>query len=83
MLVANREVHKVKRKREYIHIEVSKEKLKEYQKKISKSMNYERSYDNDETWEGNDQKEFGEELRRIEKTLDDKDGNEINIDRTK
>ena len=57
MLVASREIYKVnrKRKREYTQYEGSKEEIKEYQKKRSKPMNYERSYDNEGNWEENDQ----------------------------
>ena len=49
ILVANREVYKLnrKRKREDVPYEVSKEETKEYQKKRSKPINYESSYDND------------------------------------
>ena len=83
MLVASREVYKVnrKRKREYTPYEVSKEEEKEYQKKRSKPMDYERRYDNDGKWEENDQEEFEEELRRIEKEMNNKDNNEMNVDR--
>ena len=67
MLVASREIYKVNRKRnrEYTPYEVSKEEVKEYQKKRSKPMDYERSYDKDGRWKENDQEEFEEELRRI------------------
>ena len=44
-------------------------------------MDYERRYDNDGKWEENDQEEFEEELRRIEKTMNNKDDNEMNVDR--
>ena len=44
-------------------------------------MDTERSYDNDGKWEENDQEEFEEELRRIEKTMNDKDEDEMNVDR--
>ena len=49
MLVASRKIYKVnrKRKRGYTSYEVSKEEVKEYQKKRSEQMNIERSYDND------------------------------------
>ena len=33
--------------------------------------------------EENDQEEFEEELRKIEKTMNDNDGNKMNIDRAK
>ena len=83
MLVTSREVYKVnrKRKREYTPYEVSKEEVKEYQKKRSKPMDTERSNDNDGKWEENDQEEFEEELRRIEMTMNDKDEDEMNVDR--
>ena len=83
MIVGSREIYKVnrKRKREYTPYEVSKEEVKEYQKKRSKPMDYERRYDNDGKWEENDQEEFEEELRRIEKTMNNKDDNEMNVDR--
>ena len=59
MLVASREIYKVnrkrKRKREYTPYDVSKEEVKEYQKKRTKPMDYERSYDKDGKWEENDQ----------------------------
>ena len=79
MLVASREIYKVnrKRKREYTPYEVSKEEVKEYQKKRSKPMNYDSSYNREENWDKNDQ----EELRRIEKTMNIKDDNEMNVDR--
>ena len=82
MLVTSREVYKVnrKRKREYTPYEVSKE-VKEYQKKRSKPMDYERQYDNEDKWEENDQEEFEDELRRIEKTMNEKDEDEMNVDR--
>ena len=52
MLVASREIYKVNRKRKRINsIWVSKEEVKEYQKKTSKPINIERSYDNDGIWE--------------------------------
>ena len=81
MLVISREVYKAIKKREYTPYEISKEEVKEYQKKRSKPMNIERSYDNDGKWEENDQEEFEEELRRIEKTMNNKDDNEMNVDR--
>ena len=83
MLVASREIYNVNRmrKREYTPYEVSKEEVKEYQKKRSKPMDYKRSYDKDGRWEENDQEEFKEELRRIEKTMNDNEGDEMNVDR--
>ena len=85
MLVASRVIYKVnrKRKRDYTPYEVSKEEVKEYQKKRSKPMDYERSYDKDEKRKENDQEEYEEEVRRIEKTMNDNDGDEMNIDRAK
>ena len=82
MLVSSREIYKVnrKRKREYIPYEVSKEEVKEYQKKRSKPMNDERRYDNDGRWKDNDQEEFEEELRRIKRTMNDNDEDEMKID---
>ena len=52
MLVASREIYKVnrKRKREYTPYDVSKEEVKEYQKRRSKTMDYEGSYDKDGKW---------------------------------
>ena len=52
MLLASRKIYKVnrKRKREYTPYEVSKEEVKEFQKKRSKPMNYERRYDNNGRW---------------------------------
>ena len=83
MLVTSREVYKVnrKRKREYTPYEVNKEEVKEYQKKRSKPMDYDRQDDNEDKWEENDQEEFEEELRRIEKLMNDKDEDEMNVDR--
>ena len=83
MLVTSREVYKVnrKRKREYAPYEVSKEEVKEYQKKRSKPMNYDRHNEREENWNEDDQEEFEEELRRIEKTMDKKDGDDMNVDR--
>ena len=51
MLVTSREVYKVnrKRKREYAPYEVSKEEVKEYQKKRSKPMNYDRHNEREKT----------------------------------
>ena len=68
MLVASIDIYKVnrKRKREYAPYEVSKEKVKEHQKKRSKPMNDESSYNNGR-WEENGQEEFEEEYKRIEK----------------
>ena len=85
MLVTSREIYKVnrKRKRESTPYEVSKEEVKEYQKKRSKPMNDERRYNNDVRWEENDQEEFETELRKIEKTMNDNDGDEMNIDRVR
>ena len=56
MLVKNREVYKVnrKRKREYAPYEVSKEELKEYQKKRSKLINYDRHNEREENWNEDD-----------------------------
>ena len=68
MLVASREIYKVnrKRKREYAPYEVSKEETKEYQKKRSKPMNYDSSYNREENWDKNDQEEFENEMEKIE-----------------
>ena len=44
-------------------------------------MDYERLYDNDGKWKENDQEEFEDELRRIEKTMNKKDEDEMNVDR--
>ena len=44
-------------------------------------MDYERQYDNDGKWKEDDQEEFEEELRRIEKTMNEKDEDEMNVDR--
>ena len=44
-------------------------------------MDYERQYDNDGKWKENDQEEFEDELRRIEKTMNKKDEDEMNVDR--
>ena len=49
MLVASSEIYKINRKRKYNPYELSK--VKEYQKKRSKLIDYERSYDNDGRWE--------------------------------
>ena len=78
MFAASREIYKVnrKRKREYTPYEVGNEEVKEYKKKRSKPMDYERIYDKDGRWEENDQEEFEEELRRIVITMNDNDGNE-------
>ena len=46
-------------------------------------MDYERSYDKDRRWEENDQEEFEKELRRIEKTMNDNNGDEMNVDKAK
>ena len=47
-------------------------------------MDYEGSYDKGRRWEENDQEEFEEEeLRRIEKTMNDNDGDEMNVDKAK
>ena len=83
MLVTSREVYKVnrKRKREYAPYEVSKEETKEYQKKRSKSMNYESTYNREESWDKNDQEEFENEMEKIEDEIKDKDNNSMNADR--
>ena len=85
MIVASRKIYKVnrKRKREYISYEVSKEEVKEYQKKRSNPVNIGRSYDNYGRWEENDQEEFEEELRRIKKTMNNNEEDEMNVDKTK
>ena len=79
MLVTSRKVYKVnrKRKREYAPYEVSKEEVKEYQKKRSKPMNYER----EENWNEDDQEEFEKEMERIEDGMNSKDNNSMNVDR--
>ena len=46
-------------------------------------MDYERSYDKDGRWEENDQEVFEEELRRKEKTMNDNDGDKMNVDKAK
>ena len=46
-------------------------------------MTYERSYDKDGRLKENNKEEFEEELRRMEKAMNDNDGDEINIDRAK
>ena len=81
MLVTSREVYKVnrKRKREYAPYEVSKEETKEYQKKRSKPMNYESTYNREESWDKNDQEEFENEMEKIEDKM--KDNNSMNVDR--
>ena len=83
MLVASREVYKVnrKRKREYAPYEVSKEEVKEYQKKRSKPMNYDRHNEREENWNKDDQEEFEKEMERIEEGMNSKDNNSMNVDR--
>ena len=83
MLVTSWEVYKVnrKRKREYAPYEVSKEETKEYQKKRSKPMNYESTYNREESWDKNDQEEFENEMEKIEDEMKDKDNNSMNVDR--
>ena len=83
MLVASREIYKVnrKRKREYAPYEVSKEETKEYQKKRSKPMNYDSSYNREENWDKNDQEEFENEMEKIEDEMKEKDNNSMNVDR--
>ena len=46
-------------------------------------MDYERSYDKDGRWEENDQEEYEQELKRIKKTMNNNDKEEINVDRAK
>ena len=84
MFVANRKIYKVNRnrKREYTPYEISKEEVKKYQQKRSKSMNIKRGYDKDGRWEENDKEDFEEEFRRIEKTMNDNDGDKMNRERT-
>ena len=83
MLVTSREVYKVnrKRKREYAPYEVSKEEVKEYQKKRSKPMNYDRHNEREENWNEDDQEEFEKEMERIEDVMNSKDNNSMNVDR--
>ena len=83
MLVTSREVYKVNRKtkREYVPYEVSKEEVKEYQKKRSKPMNYDRHNEREENWNKDDQEEFEKEMERIEDGMNSKDNNSMNIDR--
>ena len=82
MFVASREVYKVnsKRKREYAPYKVSKEEVKECQKKGSKSINYDRHNEREENWNEDDQEEFEKEMKRIEDGMNSKDNNSINID---
>ena len=83
MLVTSSEVYKVnrKRKREYAPYEVSKEEVKEYQKKRSKPMNYDSNYNREESWDKNDKEEFENEMEKIEDEMKDKDNNSMNVDR--
>ena len=83
MLVTSREVYKVnrKRKREYAPYEVSKEETKEYQKKRSKPMNYESTYNREESCDRIDQEEFENEMEKIEDEMKDKDNNSMNVDK--
>ena len=83
MLVTSREVYKVnrKRKREYAPYEVSKEEVKEYQKKRSKPMNYDKHNVREENWNEDDQEEFEKEMERIEDGMNSKDNNSMNVDR--
>ena len=81
MLVASREVYKVNRKTEYAPYEVSKEEVKEYQKKRSKPMNYDRHNERKENWNKDDQEEFGKEMERIKDGMNSKDNNRMNVDR--
>ena len=83
MLVTSREVYKVnrKRKREYVPYEVSKEEVKEYQKKRSKPMNYDRHNEREENWNEDDQEEFEKEMERIEDRIKSNDNNSINVER--
>ena len=79
MLVASREISKInrKQKREYTPCEASKNEVKEYQNKRSKPIDYERTYDKDG-------RKWSKRVRRkIEKTLNDKDWDKMNVDRTK
>ena len=59
--------------------EVSKVETKEYQKKRSKPMNYESSYNRKE-WVKNDQEEFENEMEKIEDEMKDKENNSMNVD---
>ena len=83
MLVTSREVYKVnrKRKREYILYVVSKEEVKEYQKKRSKPMNYDRHNEREENWNEDNHEEFEKEIERIEDGMNSKYNNSMNVDR--
>ena len=82
MFVVSKEIYKInrRRKREYTPNEVSKEVVKEYQKKKLKPMNYERRYYNYIKLKNNEDIEV-EFRRRIENTINNKNKDKMNEDR--
>ena len=66
----------MKTKRKYTSYKIIKEVVKEYQKKRSKPMNYEIRYENNCWWE-----EKFRNVCRLERTMNDNDGDEINVDK--
>ena len=60
---------------------MSKEEVKEYHKKRSKRMNYDRHNERKENWNEDDQEEFEKEMERIEDGMNSKNNNSMNVDR--
>ena len=60
---------------------MSKEEVKEYQKKRSKPINYDRHNEKEENWKEDDQEEFEKEMERIEDGVNSKENKSMNVDR--
>ena len=85
MLVTDKEIYKInrRRKREYSAYELTIEESKEYKSKRLKPINYDSMNENRLIWKENDQIEFKQALKEIEKQERNKEDDRMIIDKPK
>ena len=85
MLVTDKEIYKINRKRkwEYSAYEPTIEESKEYKSKRLKPLNYDSVNENRKIWNENEQIKFEQALEDIEKQENNKDDDNMNIDKPK
>ena len=83
MLVTNKEIYKIKRRREYSAYEPTIKESKEYKSKRLKPLNYDSVNENRKIWNENVQIKFEQALEDIEKQEINKDDDSMNIDKSK
>ena len=77
MLVTDKEIYKINRKREYFAYEPTIEESKEYKSMRLKPLNYDSVNENRKIWNENEQNEFEQALEDIEKQENNKDDDSI------